>query len=285
MKILVVFPNWLGDAIMAHGFVQALVQNYASKIQSIHALAPAYLRDILNHMSEIQKSFESPVAHGKLNLSGILKSSQALKQEQYSHAYVLPNSWKSALIPFLAKIPKRIGWLGECRIGLLNDWRSLNQTKYPSMLSRFIALAYEKGRLNFPLPYPKLLVNTEHRLLKSDQPALAICPGAEFGPAKQWPARHFAKVAQHFLNRGYEVLILGNQKDAAIADNIQYLAPKIRNLAGKTTLEQALIKLTQVQLVLSNDSGLMHLAAALQKPLVAIYGSTNSEFTPPFLPA
>jgi heptosyltransferase-2 len=201
---------------------------------------------------------------------------------------------KSALVPFFAGIPKRTGWKGELRYGLLNDVRKLDKDRYPLMIERFMALAYEPGA-ELPQPYPKpsLRIEPESRDaalakfgLTLDRPVLALCPGAEFGEAKKWPAEHYAKVAELKIREGWQVWIFGSKNDHPVGEAIRSrlipgLREEARNVAGETSLAEAIDLLSCATAVASNDSGLMHVAAALNRPLVAIYGSTSPGFTPP----
>jgi heptosyltransferase-2 len=205
---------------------------------------------------------------------------KSLRAKKYTQAIVLPNSFKSALIPFFAKIPKRTGWVGEMRYFILNDARRLDKKRYPLMIERFMALALAPNE-SLPAVYPiPALIN--HQLTVSEKKILVLCPGAEFGPAKRWPENYYADVANQKLNEGWEVWILGSEKDKPVAEKIRELTQnRSVNYAGKTKLEEAVDLLGMATAVVSNDSGLMHIAAALQKPLIAIYGPTSAGFTPP----
>jgi heptosyltransferase-2 len=214
-----------------------------------------------------------------------------LRQTNYTQAIVLPNSFKSALIPYFARIPHRTGWLGEWRWGLLNDIRYLNRLALPLMVKRFMSLGLAADEpLPNPIPVPQLItspaqsaaVALKFGLDKDAAPLLMLCPGAEYGVAKRWPVAHFAQVARKKLALGWEVLIVGSSKDAALGAAIQDLAGKgCHDLTGKTTLAEAIDLMALAQAVVCNDSGLMHIAAALNKPLVAVYGSSSADFTPP----
>jgi heptosyltransferase-2 len=234
------------------------------------------------------------VGHGQLALTMRYRLGKGFAAEGYSQAIVLPNSLKSALIPAFASIPARTGWRGEMRYGLLNDIRLLNKATYPLMVQRFVALAFEAGAvLDKNLPRPALSIDQAAIAsvlakfqIDQQQPMLALCPGAEFGPAKRWPEMHFAKVAASFAARGWQVGLFGSAKDAAIASAIiaqlpEALQPLCTNLAGQTELAEAVDIMSQAAAVVSNDSGLMHIAAALSRPMVVVYGSTSPAFTPP----
>lgn len=291
-KILIVGPSWVGDMVMAQSLFMVLRQKTPDCI--IDVLAPAWSLPILERMPEVRTGIAMPVGHGKLALGMRLQLGKTLQREHYDQSIVLPNSLKSALVPMFANIPKRTGWRGEMRYLLLNDIRMLIKKDYPLMVQRFVALAYEVGaKLPEQLPNPRLVVNNANipalldaHGLNTSQPFLALCPGAEFGPAKRWPEAHYAVVAAAFIQRGWQVALFGSAKDHAVAEVIiaalsteQQL--QCVNLAGKTELAEAVDILSAASAVVSNDSGLMHIAAALQRPMVVVYGSTSPTFTPP----
>lgn len=293
-KVLIVGPSWVGDLIMAQTLFKLL------KIRQPHitidVLAPDWASPILKYMPEVQNSFILPAKHGELYLKKRFKLGKTLRAEQYDQAILLPNSFKSALIPFWAKIALRTGWLGEARFGLLNDIRYLDKQKFPLMIQRFAALGLPKNAsLPYELPWPKLQVpkanvqSTLHKLNLSieenSKPILALCPGAEYGPAKRWPAEYYASVANEKISEGWAVWILGSLKDQPIAKEIQTLTyQKAHDFTGKTGLGEAIDLLSLAHVIVSNDSGLMHISAALERPLVVIYGSSTPNFTPPLTP-
>lgn len=290
-RILVVGPSWVGDMVMAHSLFQMLKQRQPGA--EIHVLAPAWSRPLLSRMPEVSATIDSPFGHGELKLILRYQLGKALRN-RYSQVILLPNSLKSALAPFFARIPKRTGWRGEMRYWLLNDIRQLDEARYPLMVQRFAALACEPGEaLPDPLPRPRLMADSE-RLpelltrfgLNRLQPVLALCPGAEFGAAKRWPEAHYAAVARDRIEAGWQVWLMGSDKDGPVARAIQSelpesMRPRCRNLAGQTELADAIDLLSVADAVVTNDSGLMHVAAALGRPLVAVYGSTSPGFTPP----
>jgi len=243
-------------------------------------------------MPEVNQAITMPVSHGVFGWKMRKKLGYELRSEQYDQAIVLPNSWKSALIPWFANIPVRTGWRGEMRFGLLNDIRTLNKSALPMMVQRYVALAYPASQAELAPTYPKPLMvaktlSDQFIFSQEDgQKRLLLCPGAEFGPAKQWPATHYAELANTLIQQGWQTLILGSEADNAIANEIinkldSESSSAIINLCGKTQLSDAIDLLDTADLVVSNDSGLMHIAAALQKSLIAIYGPTSPDFTPP----
>jgi len=291
-KVLIVGPSWVGDMVMAQSLFTLLKQQSSNTI--IDVLAPGWSRPIIARMPEVRRAIEMPVGHGSLMWSIRRKIGRELRAENYDQAIVLPNSFKSALIPWFARIPQRTGWKGEMRYGLLNDLRQLDKRRYPLMVQRFDALAYPKNKtLEDNLPVPNLHADLgrvpqlrQQFGLESERKVLVLCPGAEFGPAKRWPEQHYAEVAAQKISDGWQVWLLGSVKDQPVTETIISLLPEIDrshcfNLAGVTQLEDAIDLLAVADAVVSNDSGLMHISAALNRPLVVVYGSTSPGFTPP----
>lgn len=280
--------------VMAQTLFKFIKQSKPNAI--IDVLAPAWTRALLERMPEVRHALAMPIEHGQFAFKKRWQLGKQLRVEKYDQAIVLPNSWKSALIPFIARIPRRTGWLGEMRFGLLNDIRFLDKESLPLMVQRFIALALNKNDV-VPVDFqkPALQISSEQRvaatakfnltklnLTNRQAPILALCPGAEFGPAKRWPAEYFAEVARQKLAAGWQVWLFGSHKDQIVTAEIQTLTQSACvDLAGKTTLAEAIDLLSLTNLVVSNDSGLMHIAAAMQRPLLVIYGSSSPRFTPP----
>ncbi|HEJ0105901.1 MULTISPECIES: ADP-heptose--LPS heptosyltransferase RfaF [Serratia] len=297
MKILVIGPSWVGDMMMSQSLYRTLKAEYPSA--EIDVMAPAWCRPLLARMPEVNQALAMPLGHGALGLGERRRLGRALRANRYDRAYVLPNSFKSALVPFFADIPQRTGWRGEMRYGLLNDVRVLDKAAFPLMVQRYVALAYDKGRvqraddLPQPLLWPQLRVSDEEIAettsafnLTDSRPIVGFCPGAEFGPAKRWPHYHYAALAQRLIENGYQIALFGSAKDHEAGEQIRAALQEdardfCLNLAGKTQLEQAVILIAACRAVVSNDSGLMHVAAALNKPLIALYGPSSPDFTPP----
>ena len=291
-KILVIGPAWVGDMVMSQTLYRILkAQNPDCQIT---VMAPTWVRPILEYMPEVDESLDSGLKHGDLKLGLRRRIGHSLKARDFTKAIILPQSFKSALIPWHAGIPERVGWRGEWRNLLLNDCRKPQDSLYPLMVQRFTALAYPLD--NGPpqeFPNPKLAVHQENVTrtisslnIESSDNILAICPGAEFGKAKQWPANYFAELANLALNQNWQVWIFGSANDSEIAESILNsidgkVLDRVVNLVGRTSLAQAIELMSLVSVVVSNDSGLMHVAAALSKPLVGLYGSTSPHFTPP----
>jgi heptosyltransferase-2 len=239
-------------------------------------------------MPEVSGTISLPFGHGDLKLGERRRFAKALPR--YDRAVVLPNSFKSALIPWHAGIPVRTGYRGEMRYGLLNDVRVLDEDKLPLIVERYAALAQPAGEdLQRPLPEPRLAIEEGARRataakygLDLARPAAVFAPGAEYGPAKRWPPRHFADLAKTLVARGFQVWLMGSQKDAAITAEIQQLCGGIcLDFAGRTSLDEAIDLMSFAARVVTNDSGLMHVAAALDRPMAALFGSSSPAFTPP----
>ena len=286
-KILIIAPAWIGDAVMAQPLYRRLHERHPGLTLDI--LAPSWTRAVHARMPEVNETLDNPFGHGELKLGTRWKLARELKQRGYDQAIVLPNSLKSALVPFFAGIPSRRGFVGEMRYGLLNDARKLDAHSLPKMVERFAALAEDADHaIQRPIPYPRLTVDSSARDtarqelgLNSNRPMIAFCPGAEYGPAKRWPAAHMATLARDLLLEGKQVWLFGSAKDTEVSAEIVSLAPGAINLCGRTSLGAAIDLLSLAAAVVTNDSGLMHVAAALDRPIAAIYGSSSPSFTPP----
>ena len=277
---LVIAPQWIGDAVMT----EPLLRRLHARGERITVGALPWVAPVYRAMPQVADVIEFPFAHGGLQLRARRAIAQRI-EGQFDNAYVCPNSLKSALLPFLASIPKRIGYLGEARVGLLTN-RLKNPKSKPPMVAFYSALS---GEGNLEQDRPQLLMKpadieqTLRELGLQRGGYVVFAPGAEYGPAKRWPARHFSALAAA-LN--LPVVLLGSAKEAALCDEIAAPVNAVRegcclNFAGKTSLLQALCLIAASQSTISNDSGLMHVAAALGVPQVAIFGSSSPLHTPP----
>jgi len=291
-NVLVVGPSWVGDMVMAQSLFQILCQQI-SDVQ-ISVLAPKWSLPLLGRMPEVAAAIPTPFEHGRLSLRQRFKFAHQLHAKHFDQAIILPRSLKAALVPFLAGIPLRTGFLGEKRYGLLNDIRRINQAELPRTVQHFVQLGRPRHstlEISPPLPrlvaHPHAVANILDRLgiQPSEQPVLAICPGAAFGPAKRWPPAYFAQIAQQQLLRGWQVWLIGSQEDARITAEISGTgSPYLYDLAGRTRLEDVVDLLSVASCVISNDSGLMHVAAAVDTPVIALFGSTSPKINPPLSP-
>ncbi len=277
---LVIAPQWIGDAVMTEPLLRRLhARGERLTVGALPWVAPVY-----RAMPQVAEVIEFPFAHGGLQFRA--RRTLALRlQGQFDTAYVLPNSLKSALLPFLASIPRRVGYLGEARIGLLTH-RLKNPKTRPPMVAFYSALS---GDTDLASDRPQLHIGDAQIEYTLRELGLwrggyyVFAPGAEYGPAKRWPARHFAELAARL---DAPVVLLGSGKEAALCDDIATpvntaRAGQCHNLAGKTSLAQALSLIAGSKATISNDSGLMHVAAALGVPQVAIFGSSSPLHTPP----
>ncbi|HEX7559836.1 MAG TPA: lipopolysaccharide heptosyltransferase II [Usitatibacter sp.] len=285
-RTLVVAPSWIGDAVLSHALLVRLKERDPQG--SIDVLAPPWVLPVYRRMPEVAATLELPFGHGDLKLGERRRFARSLPR--YDRAVVLPNSFKSALIPWHAGIAARTGYRGEMRYGLLNDVRILDEEALPLIVERYAALAQPAGApLARPVPQPRLAIDEATRLATARKhgvdlaKAVAVfAPGAEYGPAKRWPARHFADLATTLAARGLQVWLLGSKKDVDVTAEIRRLSGEACiDFAGRTTLDEAIDLMSFAAHVVTNDSGLMHVAAALDRPIAAIFGSSSPAFTPP----
>lgn len=286
-KILIVGPAWVGDMVMAQTLFALLKQQRSCHIT---VLAAAWSRGLLARMPEVDETITLPFGHGDFKIRSRWQFGRSLRDRHFDQAIVLTNSWKSAIIPYAAHIPLRTSWRGELRYGLINDLRILDKAKYPLMIERFMALGLPKDASLPEAQWPTLRIDaaevqptcSKFVLIPAAKPILALCPGAEYGPAKRWPPSHFAEVARTKLAAGWQVWLFGSAKEQPLAAEIQALTEeRCVDLTGKTSLAEAIDLLSLSAAVVCNDTGLMHIAAALGRPIVAVYGSSSPGFTPP----
>ncbi len=288
-KILVLGPAWVGDMVLAQSLFKTLKTNNPTCI--IDVAAPAWTLPLLERMSEVSNKIALPFKHGEFAFFERLKFGKSLKKEGYTQAIILTNSFKSALLPWAAAIPKRTSFLGESRYGLINDIRSLDKIKLKKTVARFVALGLNKYQeLPTTLPNPHLQANKNAGLTileklgikQSNHKILGLCPGAEYGEAKRWPAQYYAEVANAAIEQGWQVWLFGSEKDISVTNQINLLTnQQCVDLAGKTKLGEAIDLMSLCDTFVTNDSGLMHVAAALDKKVIALFGSSDPFHTPP----
>ena len=288
-KILVLGPAWVGDMVLAQSLFKTLKINNPGC--TIDVAAPSWTLPLLDRMPEISAKIALPFKHGELAFWQRIQFGRGLKNAGYTQAIILTNSFKSALIPWAAGIKKRTGFWGEMRVGLINDVRPLNKKNLKKTVERFVYLGLN-GNESLPelIPNPQLLTNPQNAvttlaklgLQNPKQKVLGLCPGAEYGEAKRWPAQYYAEVAIDALNKGWPVWLFGSVADVPVTTKINQLTQnKCVDLGGKTKLGEAIDLMALCDTVISNDSGLMHVAAALNKNLIAIFGSSDPNHTPP----
>jgi heptosyltransferase-2 len=279
---LLIAPQWIGDAVMTEPLLRVLAQ----RGERLSVAAMPWVAPIYRAMPHVTEVIELPFPRGGLHW-GARRNLASQWRGRFERAYVGPNSWKSALLPWMAGIPVRVGYHGEARLGLLNQ-RLPNPEKNHrgAMVAHYLALAQMQADNSMQPKLDLSLDLLKATLLNFDLKlgAYAVfAPGAEYGPAKRWPAAYFAELG---LRTGLPVVLLGSAKEAALCDEIaqsihQERPKTARNLAGKTDLSQAMALIASSQAMLSNDSGLMHVAAAMGVPQVAVFGSSSPLHTPP----
>ncbi len=276
--------------VMSQSLIKS-IKNRSPKT-TIDVIAPSWSLPISQRMLEVDKTIRSPSQHGQINLNDTLSLSKKIRSNSYDQAIILPRSIKSALIPWLAKIPIRTGFRGEMRYFLINNMQPFDHKLLDQTVKRYIALCAPEENDEPKNLFPKLEVDQTNkqkilkdRNIQENVPSIGLIPGAEYGPAKKWPSPYFAYVANKYLSNGWQVILLGSEKDKKDAEDIKHEITSnnenLVDLTGETSLLDAIDVLSFLDLVLTNDSGLMHVAAAVDTPLVALYGPTSPEFTPP----
>ncbi|MGQ0568131.1 MAG: lipopolysaccharide heptosyltransferase II, partial [Armatimonadota bacterium] len=293
-SVLVIGPSWVGDMVMAQSLFLRLRERAPDR--AIDVLAPGWSLPLIARMPQVRRGIEMPLGHGQLGLGARRRLGHALRANGYAQAIVLPGSWKSALVPWFARIPRRTGYAGELRYGLLNDVRRLDEYVLRSTVQRFVALAEERngdsphsGTVPISsIPTPRLDADPANaatlvaRLGLQAGRAVGLMPGAEYGPAKRWPAEYFGALAKSLGEAGVQSWIFGSAKEHELGEQIRQLGgAHAVNLCGKTALTDVVDLAAQWRSVVTNDSGLMHVAAATGVPVVALFGSSSPEFTPP----
>lgn len=295
MSSLLIFgPSWVGDMVLAQSLFKTLKLNNPDC--QIDVAAPTWTLPLLDRMPEVREAIPLPFRHGELALAARYRLGRSLRGRGYQRSVILTNSFKSAIPAFAAGIPLRSGYLGEMRYGLLNDIHLLDKRLLPQTVQRFVALAglrtdqpRSQGALMIPQPAlqidPLQVIQAmqQHRIPDiSGQKVLGLCPGAEYGEAKRWPAEYYAEVANHALSQGWQVWLFGSGKESEITGQINQLSQqRCLDLGGKTSLGEAIDLMSLTDQIVCNDSGLMHVAAALGKSMVAVFGSSDPRHTPP----
>jgi heptosyltransferase-2 len=278
--------------VMAQSLYRLLHDRYSGC--TIDVIAPSWSLPILARMAEVNRAIELPVAHGEAALSTRLRLGRELRSQCYTHALVLPRSLKAALVPFFAAVPVRTGYRGEMRFGLINDMRAFDAARLPRTVDRFVALGLAEDEV-FPdaLPQPRLQIDADAQArtlaklgLEGAGDAVALLPGAEYGPAKQWPPEYFADLARRLAGVGLAIWVLGSDKERELGERICSAAGnnRVTSLCGRTTLAEVVDVLAATRVAVSNDSGLLHVASAVGAYVVGLYGSSSPRMTPPLTP-
>jgi heptosyltransferase-2 len=278
--------------VMAQSLYRLLHDRYSGC--TIDVIAPSWSLPILARMAEVNQAIELPVAHGEAALGTRLRLGRELRSQCYTHALVLPRSLKAALVPFFAAVPVRTGYRGEMRFGLINDMRAFDAARLPRTVDRFVALGLAEDEV-FPdaLPQPRLQIDADAQArtlaklgLEGAGDAVALLPGAEYGPAKQWPPEYFADLARRLAGVGLAIWVLGSDKERELGERICSAAGnnRVTSLCGRTTLAEVVDVLAATRVAVSNDSGLLHVASAVGAYVVGLYGSSSPRMTPPLTP-
>ncbi len=284
-KYLIVGPSWVGDMVMAQALFKTLRRQHADC--SIDVVAPEWSLPIIRRMPEVRRGVGLPTGHGEFAFNVRRRLGAELRQAQYDHAIVLPRSFKSALVPFFSGAQVRTGFRGEMRFGLLNDIRPLDKSVLDQTVKRFVALGLPRNQLPDVIPQPELRIDSENQRsqienwqLNVSRPVIALMPGASYGPAKCWPLEYFAELASRLSGQNLSVWVLGGAGDQAAGEQIVSGVDGALNLCGKTRLEDTVDLLALSAAAVTNDSGLMHVAAAAGTHTIAMYGSSSPGYTP-----
>jgi lipopolysaccharide heptosyltransferase II len=287
-RYLIVGPSWVGDMVMAQALFISLKQRYPDC--EIDVVAPDWSLPVLRRMPQIRDGIALPVAHGRFGLRERFRLGRSLRSMGYTHAIVLPRSWKSALVPWFAGVPVRTGYRGEMRFGLLNDIRRLDKAVLRQTVQRYVALGFDdmpSVAPSAPLPVLETSRRNTERLIATlaldlSRPVVCMMPGAEYGPAKQWPVGYYARLAALLVDSGFSIWVLGSAKESVLGERItRDLGEAGLNLCGRTELVDVVDLLAMATQVVTNDSGLMHISAAVGTRLNVIYGSSTPDYTPP----
>ncbi len=287
-RILVVGPSWVGDMVMAQSLFITLQQRYSGVL--IDVVAPQWSGDLLGRMPEINDIIEMPLVQGQFEPGLRYRLGKSLQARHYDQAIIIPRSWKSAIVPAAAKIPQRIGYRGEMRYGLLNDIRPLDKSVLMQTVQRYVSLGLASDASLPPstIPQPHLTIDSVNQSklmaqfsLNIDLPVVGFMAGAEYGPAKCWPIEYYGELANRLIADGNQVWLFGSPKDQPSCAAIAEIAPAVVDLSGKTKLVDVVDLIALCKRVVCNDSGLMHIAAATGRHVIAIYGSSTPAYTPP----
>ncbi|TMJ04771.1 MAG: lipopolysaccharide heptosyltransferase II [Alphaproteobacteria bacterium] len=277
--ILIVPYMWIGDFVRCHTVVKLLKARFPAR--PVDVLSTTLCTPLADYMPELRQAIVVDLPRKRLSFAEHKALAARLEREGYGTALVMPRTWKAALAPFLAGIPERIGWLGEWRFGLVNDLR-FGERKLPRMVDQCAALALPAhATLPDTWPLPELRVPAAEvagwreriGLAEAGRPIVALAPGA-VGPSKRWPGAAYGELARRLLAQGNGVWVVGGPAEASLVRIIRDGAPEVRDLTG-TDLRNAILALAAADVAVSNDSGLLHVAAAIGTPTIGIFGPTS----------
>ena len=283
-KFLIIAPSWIGDLIISQSLIKYLKKEYQDC--QIDIIVRPELVKLAKMMPEVQNIYSLDIEHKELGLIKRHILAKEIKKYSYSTSIILPNSFKSAIIPWLANVPLRVGYNRELRLFLLNKKYSLIKHK-DSMVNRYLKLA--DGSYSDSIR-PSLVINRDladsigrKYLINNSKKNIVLCPEAEYGSAKRWPTNKWVQLANFYKEKNYNVYLLGKNKNLDIKYNSVLKKDSVISLLGKTSLEEATYLLSLVDLVITNDSGLMHITASVNTNLISIFGSSSPFYTPPLM--
>ena len=287
--ILIVPYMWIGDFVRCHSAVKLLREQAPER--PIDILSSSLCAPLADYMPGVRKAMVFDLPRGNVPLSRYRALADKLRSEDYGQALVMLRTWKSALAPWLADIPTRTGFLGEMRFGLINDMRP-GERKLPRMIDRMGALALPRGAPpRTPWPMPEIRVPPDeiatwraaNGLTHDKRRIVALAPGA-VGPGKAWPVEHYAALARLLADDGCAIWVLGGPNEIALAAQMVAVGGNgVRDMTGND-LGDAAVALAAADAVVANDSGLMHIAAAIGTPTVAIFGPSSPTHWAPLNP-
>lgn len=292
-KILVIGPAWIGDMVMAQSLFKAIKRRTPNC--TLDVLGPPWAPAVLDRMPEVDNTIQADIAHGELALGKRWRTGKLLQYNGYDQAFLTSRGLKSALIPWFARIPRRTGYKGEPRYGVVNDIRELNTTDLTQKAQHYVALSLapdEHPRVAADIEQPRLSIDEANRDalvarygLSLQRPVIALAPGAAHGPAKRWPSNYYTLLADQLVEQGYQCWVFGGDVDAPIGKEIEAAAPEhCVDFCGKTRLVDVIDLMSLARIAVGNDTGLTHIAAAVVPQVVALYGSTHPDYAPPLCP-
>jgi heptosyltransferase-2 len=278
--ILIIPYVWIGDFVRCHSVVKLLRAQAPER--PVDIVSSTLCAPLADYMPGVRKAVIADLPRRRLGIALQRQLADRLREGRYGQALVMSRKWKAALAPFLAGIPLRTGFAGEARFGLLNDVR-FDERKLPRMIDQMGALALPKGaRLPAEWPLPELKVpadevarwRAQRGVTAEGRPIVTLSPGA-VGAGKAWPPGHYAALARALTDDGASVWVLGGPDETAIAKQIAGAAGSHVHDLTSADLRNAILALAAADISVTNDSGLMHVSAAIGTPTIAIFGPTS----------